>query len=929
MSRFVHLQELFDAVVALAPDERERFVDTACAGDAVLRAELEALLAADAQAHDPLAASIAQGTAEHFDSGLPWLGRRIGNYRILRELGRGGMGSVFLAERADAEYESRVAIKLIRGFPTSAALERLRRERQLLAGLVHPHIARLLDGGTTDEGQPFLVMEFVDGLPLAQWLDAQKPPLRQRLRLFQQLCEAVHHAHQSLIVHSDLKPANVMVRGDGTPALLDFGIARLSAPDANGERATELRAFTPEYASPEQLGGAAVTTASDIYALGLILYELLCGKVYKSAGNAESWRQARPGRVARRAADWLRADAARVDGDLEHVVRRALDADPARRYASAAALAEDISRYFDGRPLAAGPDRIGYRVGKFVRRHRVGVAVAALAVVAIVAAASWLALERARALRAEGVARTEAHTANAVTDFLVGLFRDADPQQTRGRDVSAHELLDQASTRLDAMPIAQAQVQARLLSTLGEIYISIGQPRRSTDLLGRAIALLRAPGADPLQLAKVLNEDCRAWSGMSDFAKALSACREGMALREAHLAQGDADIGHSHDALGVAEQGVGDFAAAERDYRAALGIFSAAGPEHRGDVASSVHNLGFLAFHRSDYAQARDLYTRALAEKRAVYGNDDPRTLNTLDNLAQAEEELGDLDAAEHNLSDALALQVKVLGADSVAVARAHNDLASVQQDRGEYAAAETNYRAALDLYVRLEPANSMAWAVAANNLATLEEDRGDYAAALPLFRESLRIRQAHYKAPSASVARVQNNLARCELELDELAAARPFIDAALATRRALKLDPAQLFDSEMLDAQWLVRSGRTREAAAALHALKPPDGRGNYGRRARYAIVEAELAASHRDWKAALAAQRRSLDALRGELGEQHPAYARLAAKAAEYAHAAHDDAAAKSLLQPALPVLRAALIEQATQRRNAEKLAAVLKLR
>jgi serine/threonine-protein kinase len=929
MSRFARLQELFDAVVALAPDERKRFVDTTCAGDAALRTELEALLAADAQAHDPLAASIAQGTAEHFDSGLPWLGRRIGNYRILRELGRGGMGSVFLAERADAEYESRVAIKLIRGFPTSAALERLRRERQLLAGLVHPHIARLLDGGTTDEGQPFLVMEYVDGLPLAQWLDAQKPPLEQRLRLFHQLCEAVHHAHQNLIVHSDLKPANVMVRGDGTPALLDFGIARLSAPDASGERATELRAFTPEYASPEQLGGAAVTTASDVYALGLILYELLCGKVYKSAGNAESWRQARPGRVARRAANWLRADATRIDGDLEHVVRRALDEDPARRYASAAALAEDISRYFDGRPLAAGPDRIGYRVGKFVRRHRVGVAVAALAVVAIVAAASWLALERARALRAEAQARTEAHTANEVTDFLVGLFRDADPQQTRGRDVSAHELLDQASTRLDAMPIAQAQVQARLLSTLGEIYISIGQPRRSTDLLGRAIALLRASGADPLQLAKVLNEDCRAWSGLSDFAKALSACREGMALREAHLAPGDADIGHSHDALGVAEQGVGDFAAAERDYRAALGIFSAAGPEHRGDVASTVHNLGFLAFHRSDYAQARDLYTRALAEKRAVYGNDDPRTLNTLDNLAQAEEELGDLAAAEHHLSDALALQVKVLGADSVAVARAHNDLASVQQDRGEYAAAETNYRAALDLYVRLEPANSMAWAVTANNLATLEEDRGDYAAALPLFRESLRIRQAHYKAPSASVARVQNNLARCELELDELASARPFIDVALATRRALKLDPAQLFDSEMLDAQWLVRSGRTREAAAALHALKPPDGRGNYGRRARYAIVEAELAASHRDWKAALAAQRRSLDALRGELGEQHPAYARLAAKAAEYAHAAHDDAAAKSLLQPALPVLRAALIEQAVQRRDAEKLAATLKLR
>ncbi|MHB8679776.1 MAG: serine/threonine-protein kinase [Rudaea sp.] len=929
MSRFARLQELFDAAIALAPEQRVRFVEQACGDDAALRAELEALLAADAQVHDPLAASIAQGSVEHFEGGAPWLGRRIGNYRILREIGRGGMGSVFLAERADAEYESRVAIKLIRGFPTAPALERLRRERQLLAGLVHPHIARLLDGGTTDEGQPYLVMEYVDGLPLARWLEARRPPLAQRLSLFRQLCEAVHHAHQNLIVHSDLKPANVMVRRDGTPALLDFGIARLSVPDASGERVTELRAFTPEYASPEQLGGAAVTTASDVYALGLILYELLCGNVYKSGGRVESWRQARPGRIARAAADWLRADAPRIDGDLEHVVRRALDDDPVRRYASAAALADDIARYFDGRPLVAGPDRIGYRLAKFVRRHRVGVGVAALAIVAIVVAASWLALERGRTLRAEAKARTEARTANEVTEFLTGLFDDADPQRTQGRDISARALLDRARARLDSTPIGQAQVRARLLAALGEIYINIGQPRHSTDLLDRAVALLRASGADPLQLAKVLNQSCRAWEGMSEYARALTACREALTLRRTRLPPGDADLGHSLDALGVAEQGVGDFVAAERDYRAALAIFSAGGAEHRGDVASSLHNLGFLAFHRGDYVQAKVLYTQALEGKRAAYGNDDPRTLNSLDNLAQSEEELGDLAGAERDLAVALTLQVKVLGADSVVVARAHNDLASVQQDRGEFAAAAANYGAALDLYARLEPVGSMAWAITANNLATLDEDRDDYAAAVPLFRQSLRIREAHFKPPSASVARVQNNLARCELELGNLDAARPLIEAALSTRRALKLDPGQLLDSELLDAQWLLRAGRVRQATRALHALTPPAGRGNYGRRARYAIVEAEIAAANRDWPAALAAQRRVLDALRGELGQKHPVYARLAARAAAYAHAAHDDARARALLEPALPILRAALVEQSPRRREAERLAAVLKLR
>lgn len=928
--RLARLQELFDAAIALDPEQRAQFVRTACADDDNLRMELEALLTADAQPHDPLAASIAAAAVDHFDAGTPWLGRRIGQYRVLSEIGRGGMGSVFLAERADAEYESRVAIKLIRGFPTSAALAHLRRERQLLAGLVHPYIARLLDGGTTEEGQPYLVMEYIDGVPLARWLDVHQPPLALRLRLFGQLCAAVHYAHQNLIVHSDLKPANVMVREDASPALLDFGIARLATPDVDGQRPTELRAFTPEYASPEQRGGAAVTTASDVYALGLILYELLCGKVYQSDGAAESWRQARPGRVARSAsAPWLRADAPHIDGDLEHVVRRALDEDPMRRYASAAALAEDIERYFDGRPLSAGPDRIGYRMAKFVRRHRAGVVTAVLALVAVIAAASWLALERARAVRAEHSARIQAHTADQVTGFLVGLFEDADPQNTRGRDISARELLDTAQARLDAEPIGDAQVRARLLTSLGAIYTNIGQPRRSTDLLAQAVILLRAPGADPLQLARALNEQCRAWEIVADYTHAVSACREALTLRQALLPPDDADLGHSHDALGLAEQGNGDFDAAARNYHAALAIFSAAGPEHSGDVASTRHNLGFLALHRGDFADARREYSVALAAKRAAYGSEDPRTLNSLDGLAQAEQALGDLESAERDFSVALTLRIKVLGPDSVLVAHAHNNLAGVQQDRGDYAAAATHYRAALALDAQLQGADSVSWAVTANNLGTLDEDRGDYAAALSLFQDSLRIRAKHFAASSESVARAQHNLARCNLELGNLATARPLLDAALATRHQLKRNPAQLFDTQLLDAQWQLRAGHLQAAAAALHVLTPPDGRGNYTRVARYAMIQAELAAAENAWPAARLAAQRALDVLRGELGERHPAYARVAAQTAVYADAAGEDAMARALLQSALPVLRANLVEQAPARRDAERLAATLRKR
>ena len=298
MSDIRRVRELFDRAAALPKADRIAYLTRVCGDDAALLAEVASLLACDDTQLDPIAASVAATAASHFDSARPWLGRRVGNYRIIEELGRGGMGSVYLAERADREYEHRVAIKVIRGFPSADALDRLRRERQVLAGLVHPNIARLLDGGTTAEGQPFLVIEYIDGTTLPQWLAEKQPPLHERLRLFAQLCLAVHHAHQNLIVHRDLKPGNVMVRGDGAPVLLDFGIAKLIAPPSDGMPATAFRAFTEDYASPEQLSGGVVTTASDVYALGLILYEVLCGEHYACAERAQPWRLHRPSLVA-------------------------------------------------------------------------------------------------------------------------------------------------------------------------------------------------------------------------------------------------------------------------------------------------------------------------------------------------------------------------------------------------------------------------------------------------------------------------------------------------------------------------------------------------------------------------------------------------------------------------------------------------------
>jgi len=921
------LRDLFDAAIALPPAKRTEFLDQACRHDAQLRAEVERLLASETTQDDAAVSARVSEAPTAFVAAAPWIGRRVGNYRIVRELGSGGMGSVYLAERADAEYESRVAIKLIRGFPSADALERLRHERQVLAGLVHPNIARLLDGGTTAEGQPFLVIEYVEGLALLDWAATRQPTLKRRLDVFLQLCRAVHYAHQNLIVHRDLKPGNVIVRSDDTPVLLDFGIAKLTAPDASGNRPTELRAFTEDYASPEQIEGGVVTTASDVYALGLVLYELLCGKRYRSGGRSESWRQVRPGRVAHAAAEaWLKRDAALVGGDLEHIVRRALAAEPAERYASAAAFAADIERYFDGKALEAGPDRIGYRIGKFVHRHRAAVVAACAGVGLIAAAAVWLGVERNRALRAERRAEIEAQTANKTTDFLLQLFQAVDPANTQGKELSARELLDGGREMLARQALSdRPQVRARLLGALAQIYISIGQPQRAIELSEEAVLLLRRPDADPLRLASALNALCRAQTIASDYAKALPHCREGLSIRSVRLAQDDVDIGHSLMALGVVEQEVGHYDVARQNYARALAIFSAAGADHAADVAAVHHNLGFLAGQRQDWTTARQEYQVAYDSKRVLLGDSHPNTLISLSGLAAAEGELGDRAAQLAHLETDLALSLKVHGADSMPVARLHNDLAGALQDAGDYAAAETHYRAALDAYAQLAPADSIEIAQSSNNLATLYEDRGDLAGALALFRRSLAIRSAKFTPPHPSIARAQNNLARCLLEAGDATAAQPLAEGALDARRTLVPNSGERFDSEQLALE--IAHARGQDVHAAVDALTPPAGRAGYKRRARWFALRARIAAQAQDFSTARTLQQQSLDALREVAGAKHPLYAQGAAQLAAYAHAAGDDAAARAALAPALAVLRANLVATAADRVAAEKLDAALR--
>src|SRR5215470_5019015 len=376
------VKDVFQAALDRPPEERAAFLDSACAGDDALRREVESLLVAQREAGAFLSRPAALPAPPELE------GRRVGPYRVLGPIGRGGMGVVYRAVRDDDVFRKTVALKVVAGGASAEHLRRLAHERQILGRLQHPNIATILDGGTTDEGQPYLVMEYVEGEAIDAYCAARGLGTRERLEMFRTVCSAVQYAHQNLVVHRDLKPQNVLVTPDGQPKLLDFGIAKLLAAGVDPDEtptATLLPMMTPEYASPEQVRGEAVTTASDVYSLGVVLYELLTGARPYSVRTGSLQEIVRVVCDTQPAVPSAAAPQAHgVRGDLDTIVLKALRKEPARRYASAQELADDLRRYLEGRPVLARKDTVGYRVGKFVGRHRVGVAAAALVAASLV-----------------------------------------------------------------------------------------------------------------------------------------------------------------------------------------------------------------------------------------------------------------------------------------------------------------------------------------------------------------------------------------------------------------------------------------------------------------------------------------------------------------------------------------------------------------
>ncbi len=663
----------------VAAEDRElaRLLERLLAADATDSGILERGAAAD------LADVLAELAEDRGEEPAAAPDARLGPWRLLERLGTGGMGEVWLAERADGAYERQVAIKLLkRGMDSEQVLARFRREREILARLEHPSIAGLLDAGTAADGRPYLVMERVEGRALTEHCQTSRLGVEARLALVLEVCEAVEYAHRNLVVHRDLKPSNILVTDSGGLKLLDFGIAKLLAETEDARlTATELRVLTPSYAAPEQILGRPVTTATDVYCLGIVLYELLTGRLphRRSAASATSLaaeveRESveRPSTAVRRATAAQAADlpagpperlARRLGGDLDTIVLKALAREPERRYGSVAALAEDLRRHLAGQPIKARPDKLRYRAGKFVRRHRVGVAAAGLAAASLLAGLA-VALWQASVARDEAVrAEAQARRAERVKELLVSVFQQSDPHQALGRPLTALEVLEAGRERVRAELAAEPEVQAELFAILAQVYANQGSYELARDLASESVAIRRRlhPAGDQrigpslATLGGVLVEQ-------DLFDEAQPILEEAVRLlanapqREARLARARAqgDLAEVARSAGAFDEGIAMLERSHASFRELLG------PGHY-ETAQQLSNLAVALEDGGRYAEARLAYEEALA-RLASADPRDPLVAEAHAHLAGILDRLGERQAAGEHFERALAIQREVLG---------------------------------------------------------------------------------------------------------------------------------------------------------------------------------------------------------------------------------------------------------------------------
>jgi len=891
--RWRRITEVFDAAVERTPEERARILDEACAAGgsrggveaAALRGEVDALLRAYDSDPGFLEPEGGAGTLAGSLAGAPdpLVGAPVGRYRVVRRIGDGGMGAVYLAERAVEsadDFHHVAAIKVVRrGLDTEHIVARFRGERQILASLSHPNIARLLDGGVAPDGRPYFVMEHIDGEPIGAYCDARDLGLRERIALFASVCGVVHYAHQNLVVHRDLKPSNILVTRDGQVKLLDFGLAKiLDADDGAGAAARtatrpEARALTPEYASPEHALGETVTTATDVYSLGVILYELLAGaRPFQFATRTPEEvarvvrreRPPRPSAVAARAPGTPGVSAApgvrwrgELRGDLDTIVLKAMAPERERRYASAEALAEDLRRYLRGLPVAAQPDTFGYRARRFVRRNAVGVAVASAFAILLVAFSATT-LVQSRRIRAEeraaDAARAHAEsqraTAEQTAQLLADLFEHSNPTIVPGGDTTTvATLIGIGEAKVDSL-VAQPELQARLWRVFANIHASRGRFDRARALLDRALGVER----DERERATLLHEIAKLTQQTQGSAAGEALLRESLARLAALVGEDDVIVAEAKVDLAGATS---DNAEHMRLLDEALATMNAAPRLDDANVASAHNQLAIAHLARGDFAAARAHLGEALVILRRRLAADHPHVTTVRTNIASVDNQLGDFASAEEGARGLLPDARRVLGARATGVASILESLGTSLASQRRYAEAGAAFRESRDIFRERFGVSHWRYANATRNIGRTLALEGRYAEARPFLEEALAAQERQGGAAHAG-ASYRIALASCVARLGQREEALSMLRAALASVEADTLRaPRNAAASAHYWIGWLLLEAG--DAAAAESSLRTAvAARLAVGASAHPEFADAQcslacaLAAQHRDSEAA-----------------------------------------------------------------------------
>ncbi len=789
------LKSIFNHLLTLDPESRTKYLSDLNKSEPEVEKEIRTLLKAYESTEDFLELpSIAANTFQEEEiQNNSFIGKRIGSFNIIKEAGSGGMGIVYIGQRDDKEFEQQVAIKILRnGLTTEYLVKRFQKERQTLANLQHPNIAKLFDGGTTDDDLPYLIMEFIDGIPITDYCDEHNLTIKQRLKLFQAVCDAVQYAHQNLVVHRDIKPGNILVNKEGRPKLLDFGVAKLIDEESDLTK-TRMWHLTPEYASPEQIKGENISTRSDIYSLGVLLYQLLSGYqpyLIKTSSPFAISKIITEEKIKKPSEIHLNNEglidfevkersekvSQQLKGDLDNIVFKAMHKDQTKRYISVQGFNNDIIRYLKGLPVAARKDTIVYRLSKFVKRHKVGTALFILFNIIIYSSIAAIIYQGNIAAEERDKAKIENKKFEKVNSFLQEMLSSVDPSEI-GRDVKVYDILEKAANDVETELSDQPEIEASIRSTLGNTYVNLGEYDKGKPFLDKALTI---------------NENI--------FGK-----------ESEQVAQSLHDIGLYYD-------WVGEYKAADSLYSESIKIFRKVLKEPTKRFADALNDYGITTMNFGHYEKAEILYNEAIDIALSLYGEKNRNTAVFMNNLALNFLDSGGLNEAEMYFKKSSSIIIELLGENRPEVGSIYNNLAYLYVTKNELKLAEEYLHKSYQLKVNLKGKDHSDVGLALNNLGVINVRMGNYVEAEKYLSDAVRQYRKTFAEEHPFVALSQYWLGKVFLETNRLDKAESLLRKSLNTRnKKLLNENKDIWRSKTELGICLFKNGKYKESETML----------------------------------------------------------------------------------------------------------------